>query len=110
MTHPHEIAIEVRRYMAVFGALLLLTVVTVGVSYLQLPPASAIVVAIAIAVLKASLVALFFMHLRSERATVYWPLGLTAVLFLALIALLIWSEADQLFGTRFTGAFEGGTE
>ena len=36
---------------------------------------------------------------------VFWPLGLTAVVFLALIAFALWTEADHLFGTRFTGAF-----
>ena len=108
-SHAHDVALEVRRYMAVFGALLALTLVTVGVSYLHMAPAPTIAVAIAIAVIKASLVGLFFMHLRSERAVVYWTLGLTAFLFVALIAFLLWTEADHLFGTRFTGAF-GGTE
>ena len=110
MTQADEIAVEVRRYMAVFGALLLLTLATVGVSYLHLASTAAIVVAIAIALLKGSLVAMFFMHLRSERAMVYWPLGLSAVLFLALITFVLWAEADHLFGTRFIGPFEGGTE
>jgi hypothetical protein len=38
---------------------------------------------------------------------VYWSLGLTAFLFVALIAFVLWTEADHLFGTRFTGAFGG---
>jgi caa(3)-type oxidase subunit IV len=73
-------------------------------------PTPAIVVAIAIALFKGTLVAMFLMHLRSERAMIYWPLALAAFLCVALIAFVLWAEADHLFGTRFTGAFEGGTE
>jgi hypothetical protein len=46
------------------------------------------------------------MHLSSERPVVYWSLGLTAVLFVALIAFVLWTEADHLFGTEFRGPFE----
>jgi cytochrome c oxidase subunit 4 len=106
--HDVHDAVDVRPYLAVFGALLVLTLVTVGASYLDLSTAPAVGLALAIAVGKAALVAAFFMHLKSERAMIYWPLGLTAVLFVALIAFLLWTEADHLFGTRFTGAFDGG--
>jgi cytochrome c oxidase subunit 4 len=50
-------------YYRVFAALLFLTAVTVGVAYLDLGPANAIV-ALAIAVIKATLVVLYFMHVR----------------------------------------------
>jgi hypothetical protein len=36
---------------------------------------------------------------------VYWPLGLTAFLFVGLIAGLLLSEGDHLFGTEFGDAF-----
>jgi cytochrome c oxidase subunit 4 len=98
----------VRGYIAVFAALLVLTVVTVGVSYLSLPMTPTILVALAIASVKAALVAMFFMHLKSERPMVYWPLGLTAVLVVGLFASLLWSEGDHLFGTRFEDAFDAG--
>ena len=99
-----------RHYLIVFGVLLALTALTVVVSSVPMPATLAIAVGLAIAAAKGSLVAMFFMHLRSERAMVYWPLGLSAVLFLALIAFVLWAEADHLFGTRFIGPFEGGTE
>jgi cytochrome c oxidase subunit 4 len=102
--HP----VEVRGYIAVFGALLVLTIVTVGASYLDLPATPTILVALAIASVKAALVAMFFMHLKSERPMVYWPLGLTAILVVGLFASILWSEADHLFGTRFSDAFEEG--
>src|SRR5215208_6094649 len=100
---PHPV--QVRGYIGVFGALLVLTLVTVGVSYLNLDETPAMVIALAIAATKASLVAMFFMHLKGERPMVFWPLGLTAVLFVALFAFLLWSEGDHLFGTRFHDAF-----
>ena len=53
-------------YFAVFGSLLVLTVVTVGVSYLGLPPTLSIIVAMAVASLKAFLVAAWFMHLAHD--------------------------------------------
>jgi cytochrome c oxidase subunit 4 len=91
--------------MFVFGALLVLTVATVGVSYLRLPETPAVIVGISIALVKAALVAMYFMHLKGEKPMVYWPLGLTAFLFVGLIAGLLLSEGDHLFGTQFDDAF-----
>src|SRR5262245_18800711 len=101
----HDIAAQVRGYMLVFGALLVLTMATVGVSYLRLPETPAVIIGIAIALTKATLVAMYFMHLKGEKPMVYWPLGLTAFLFVGLIAALLLSEADHLFGTQFGDAF-----
>lgn len=91
--------------MLVFGALLVLTIATVGVSYLRLPETPAVIVGISIALVKAALVAMYFMHLKGEKPMVYWPLGLTAFLFVGLIAGLLLSEGDHLFGTQFGDAF-----
>jgi len=52
-----------RMYFFVFGSLLVLTLLTWRIAYVDLGPWNT-VVALAIAVCKASLVALFFMHLR----------------------------------------------
>ena len=60
--NPHAAKI----YLAVLAALLFLTIVTVGASYIDLGPAN-IVVALLIATTKASLVGLFFMHLLHDR-------------------------------------------
>jgi caa(3)-type oxidase subunit IV len=54
------------QYLQVFGALLVLTVITVGVSYLGLPAPFSILVALAVAIVKAALVAGFFMHLKYD--------------------------------------------
>ena len=69
--HP----IPLRVYYTVFGTLLLLTGVTVGVSLVDLGPLST-VVALAIAATKASLVILYFMHVRySPRLTWVFAAG-----------------------------------
>lgn len=85
-----------RPYLAVFGALLALTLITVFVASLHLPEAPTVLIGLAIASAKAVLVALFFMHLKSERPMVYWPLALTMFLFVALFAFILWSEADHI--------------
>jgi cytochrome c oxidase subunit 4 len=74
-----------RTTLAVFTALLLLTVVTVLVSYVDLG-AGNVVVALLIASAKASLVALFFMHLKGEGRLV-WGFALFPIVFLLLILL-----------------------
>jgi cytochrome c oxidase subunit 4 len=74
-----------RTMLAVFAALLLLTVVTVLVSYVDLG-AGNVVVALLIASAKASLVALFFMHLKGESRLV-WGFALFPIVFLVLILL-----------------------
>jgi cytochrome c oxidase subunit 4 len=73
-------------YWLIFGALVLLTLVTVAVSYADFGRAN-IVIAILIATIKASLVALFFMHLWHGSAF-HTITFLTAFLFLALFMLL----------------------
>ena len=72
-----------RSGITVFVALLLLTAVTVIVSYVDLGLWNA-VAALLIASVKASLVALFFMHLKSEDRLV-WGFALVPIAFLALI-------------------------
>ena len=100
---PH--AVDIRGYLAVFAALLLLTVATVGAASLELSEGTTVLVAVSIATIKATLVAMFFMHLKGEKPWVFWSLGLTAVLFAALFAFLLWTEGDHLLGTKFGDAF-----
>lgn len=83
---PEAVAKEIRRYLIVFGALAILTLITVGISYLDLPRWQAIVLALVVAAVKGSLVAAFFMHLLSERKLIYAVLVLTVFFF----AVLMW--------------------
>lgn len=78
---PESIRKEVRKYLYVFGALAVLTIITVGVSQLHLPGWQAVALALVIASIKGSLVAAFFMHLISERRLIYGVLVLTVFFF-----------------------------
>jgi cytochrome c oxidase subunit 4 len=53
-------------YLVVFGGLLFMTVITVGASYVDFGAANT-VIAVIIATIKASLVAIFFMQLRHDK-------------------------------------------
>ena len=86
-TSPEEFKKHLSKYYVVFVALLCLTAITVGVSYLHLTRPLAITVALIIAAVKASLVAAVFMHLISERKVIYAVLMLTAAFFLLVLLL-----------------------
>ena len=92
--HAADIDKHVRIYITVFVALMVLTVVTVAISYLHLPTHLAIAVALIVATIKGSLVACYFMHLISEKKLIYAVLALTAFFFVALLALPIFTVSD----------------
>ncbi len=85
--HAADIDRHVRVYITVFVALMVLTIVTVAISYLHLPLAMAVTVALLVATVKGSLVACYFMHLISEKRLIYAVLVITAIKFVALLAL-----------------------
>ena len=85
--HAADIDRHVRVYITVFVALMVLTMVTVAVSYLHLSLPVAVTLALLVATVKGSLVACYFMHLIAEKKLIYAVLVLTAVFFLALLAL-----------------------
>ncbi|HSE62065.1 MAG TPA: cytochrome C oxidase subunit IV family protein [Thermoanaerobaculia bacterium] len=77
-------------YFAVFGALMVLTATTTAVSFVDLGPWNT-VVALAIAFLKATLVVLFFMHVKySPRLTQITVGG--GLLWLAILILITLSD------------------
>jgi cytochrome c oxidase subunit IV len=89
MTGDHAVDIDrqVRIYVTVFVALMALTIITVAISYLDLPTPMAIALALFVATVKGSLVACYFMHLISERKLIYAVLVITVIKFVALLAL-----------------------
>jgi cytochrome c oxidase subunit 4 len=93
MAHTHEeINHHIKVYLMVFGALLALTAATVGAWKLHfLAAGPAIALALVIASVKASLVALFFMHLNAEKKAIYWILALTVLFFFVLLLLPVFS-------------------
>jgi cytochrome c oxidase subunit 4 len=90
MTHTTHHVEPKKVYLRVFAALMVFTVVTVWASTVDLGPLN-IVVALVIAVCKALLVVLFFMHVRYSR-----PLTQIVVAggFLWLIILLVLTLSD----------------
>jgi cytochrome c oxidase subunit 4 len=88
----HDIAKEVRKYIVVFIALIVGTILTVLASYHRFPNHSVnIALALAIASVKVFLVAGFFMHLISERQLIYAVLLVTVFFFTGLMYLTLWS-------------------
>jgi len=73
-------------YMAVFWSLLVLTLIEVGVFYLHIARVFFITALVLLALLKAFLVAWFFMHLRSERWTLIF---VTVIPFILAVDLLL---------------------
>jgi cytochrome c oxidase subunit 4 len=86
-SNAESIRKQTRSYLGVFAALMVLTVLTVLVAEYDLPIIWAVVVALAIATFKGSLVAGVFMHLSHERKVIYWVLGLTVLFFIMLMAI-----------------------
>ena len=96
MTSDHAVDIDrhVKVYITVFVALMVLTIVTVAVSRFHLPVPIAVTVALLVAIIKGSLVACYFMHLISEKKLIYAVLVLTAVFFVVLLTLPIFTVSD----------------
>ena len=90
---------HVKTYYTIFGALMVLTVITVGVSYLHLPVMMAVLVALVVATIKGSLVALFFMHLNHERKIIYYALALTIFFFVFIMLVPLFTNLDKVPGT-----------
>jgi cytochrome c oxidase subunit IV len=85
--HAADIDRHVRVYITVFIALMVLTIITVGISRVHLPVWMAVTVALLVATIKGSLVACYFMHLISEKKLIYGVLVVTTLFFVALLAL-----------------------
>ena len=93
-THAHveRHLTSYKTYILVWLALTIFTAITIAVSYVNFGVLN-IVIALAIASFKAALVALFFMHLKSEDK-VTWIFALYPI---ALLALLIGLNISDIF-------------
>lgn len=93
-----EHIVSKKQYAYVFGILLILTLVTTVAGNMDLGPLN-VVVALVIAVIKASLVVLFFMH-------VYWSTKLTrlvAVSGIVWLGLLLWLTLTDVISRGWVG-------
>jgi cytochrome c oxidase subunit 4 len=92
----HDVKKDMVKYILVFAALLVGTLITVWASYIHFGSAKAnIVVALIIATVKAGLVAGFFMHLFSERWTIHRFLILTIIFAIGLFLLTALAFEDH---------------
>lgn len=91
---------HIRIYIGVFVALLILTGVTVWVSYLDLSPIAAVVVAMAVALTKGTLVVGFFMHIFDEfkesKPVLFWTLVASVFMFFVLLIIPLLNYYDRL--------------
>lgn len=92
-------AATLKRYYAVFGALVAFTLLTVAASYMHLPPSIDFLhtpIAFGIAGAKAVLVLLFFMHLW-ESPRLIWLIAFGSLLWLAILISItfadVWTRA-----------------
>jgi caa(3)-type oxidase subunit IV len=96
----------VKKYMLVFAALIVGTILTVGVAKIHLESfTAAVLIGLLVATAKGALVALYFMHLSDEKKWIYNVLLLAAVFIVAMVGLIMWTGADQQVVPERHGAF-----
>ena len=82
--------VPLRTYYLIFLTLMVCTAITVAVAFIDMGPLNTLV-ALAIAVLKATLVVLFFMHVKySTRLT--WAVVVGSVFWLAILLALTFGD------------------
>jgi cytochrome c oxidase subunit 4 len=89
MSTDHHV-VPLRIYYTIFGVLMLCTYLTVQIAFFDLGPLNTIA-ALGIAVFKATLVVLFFMHVRySSRLT--WAVVLGAIFWFGILLVLTMTD------------------
>lgn len=86
-----EHIVPVKVYVSIFLALMLGTVITVLAAFQDFPGALNVIVAMTIAVLKATLVVLYFMHVRYS-ARLIWVIVASALFWMAILFALTFSD------------------
>lgn len=102
MSHEIDVDTWERKFKVVLFVLVVGTVLTVAASYLHLPAAVGIPLALAIATAKGSFVVLYFMHMISERQLIYWVMGI-AVLFFFFELLIPFFTEGNTYGAALGG-------
>jgi caa(3)-type oxidase subunit IV len=99
---PAALQKHVRTYLFIGFLLLLGTAFTVAIAFYEFPTHSMnIIVGMIVATIKASLVALIFMHLNHEKPLIYKFLAFTTVFCIVLFVLFIFSNGDPLVDKGF---------
>ena len=92
---PHIVSPVI--YAIILGALLVGTALTIGASYLELGPWNP-VIAIAIACVKATLVVLFFMHIKYSSKLMKLTVGAGLFTFLVLVGMSLSDYFTRAWG------------
>lgn len=98
---------HVRPYLLVGAALFVFTAITVGLSYVDFDHIFGghgwnMIVGLSVATFKVCLVGAWFMHLKSEKSTIWLPLTFTFLFCLGLFLLFLLAYIDPIPWTRFT--------
>ncbi|MSQ45438.1 MAG: hypothetical protein EXR24_00440 [Ignavibacteria bacterium] len=94
--HNVDVKSHSKKYIKVYLALMVLTVLTVYASYLPTNVGVGIILALIIASVKSTLVAGVFMHLFGEKKIIIWTLILTIIFFIFLILIPLFSSLDSI--------------
>lgn len=116
--HGESYLAHVKPYLIIGGLLFVFTAITVGLAYVDFAKigvfkwafgkigiqghAINMVIGLAVATFKVLLVAAWFMHLKSERATIWRPLLFTLFFFAGLFALCLLHYTDPIMTTTHT--------
>jgi len=92
--HTHDPQKEARAHVVTLVTLLILTVITVGASYIHFGSGAVnVVIALTIATIKASIVGLFFMHLLHDKP-VNAIIAVSGFLFLGIFLMFDFIDVD----------------
>lgn len=94
--HNVDVKSHSKKYIKVYLALMVLTVLTVYASFLPISVGVGIILALIIASVKSTLVAGVFMHLFGEKKIIIWTLILTIIFFIFLILIPLFSSLDPI--------------
>jgi caa(3)-type oxidase subunit IV len=99
---PEEIQKSIKKYFIIGGILIVATIATVLLSYVEMPTHGMnILVGLLVAAFKVSLVGAIFMHLNHERSLIYKILAFTFVFVLAMFLLFYLTHEDPLTFSGF---------
>lgn len=82
--------------MAVFAILFIMTVIEVAVAFTPLPKVTIVLALVCLAVIKASLVALYYMHLKFEGRLIY-AVALVPIFMAVLLTLTLLNDTAYLY-------------
>ncbi len=85
----HDTQAATRTYLTIFGALGFLTILTVGVAYMDLPSGPGVIIALVIALAKVFLIGSFFMHLKDEGRLITVSLAVCLGLVMILLVFVL---------------------